>query len=185
MHTVHKSPRVFVSQRTPLDGDADLLIVPVFENDDLADQPALARATGGDVEAARARLEFRGHLYDVYQTHAANASGQVCRVLMVGAGPRADLTEDRLRRIAATAGLAARQRRAVRLIVVHRAVAAIPEGRAAEVLTEGFTLANFEGASFKSSPEVSWLASVELCFAGEARDLAAHVARGVTMGECS
>jgi len=185
MHTVHKSPRVFVSQRAPLDGDADLLVLPIFENDDLADQPAMAPAAGDDVEAARARLEFRGRLYEVYQTTVALASGRTGRVLMVGAGPRALLTDDRLRRVAATAGLAARQRRAPRLMVVHRAVAGIPDGRAAEVLTEGFTLANFEGASFKSSPEVLWLASVELCVPGAAGDLAAHVARGLTMGECS
>jgi len=185
MHTVHKSPRVFVGQRGPLDGDADLLVLPVFENDDLADQPALLRATNGDIEAARARLEFRGTLYEVYQTHAVLASGRTGRVLLVGAGPRPDLTDDRLRRVAATAGLAARQRRAPRVMLVHRAVDTVPTGRAAEVLTEGFTMANFEGASFKSSPEVSWLASVELCMAGVAGDLAAHVARGLTMGECS
>ena len=54
-----------------------------------------------------------------------------------------------------------------------------------EVLAEGVTLANFEGASFKSAPDAAWLASVELRVGGAADDYAAHVARGVTMGECS
>ena len=58
-------------------------------------------------------------------------------------------------------------------------------GRAVEVLAEGVTLANFEGASLKTAPDTAWLASVELRVGGAASDYAAHVARGVTMGECS
>ena len=185
MHTVHKTPRVTVSQRATGELEADVLVVPVFEDDAFADEPDLDRATDGDVSAAHARREFRGTLYEVFQTHASRLPWKTPRVLLVGAGTRQDCTADRLRRIATTAALAARQRRATRLALVYRPGADLAPGRAVEVLAEGVTLANFEGASFKSAPDTAWLAAVELRVGGAAGDYAAHVARGLTMGECS
>ena len=185
MHTVHKTPLVTVSQRATSELEADVLAVPVFEDDAFADEPDLDPATGGDVSAAHARKEFRGTLYEVFQTYAARQPWKTPRVLLVGAGKRQDCTADRLRRIATTAGLAARQRRATRLALVYRPVADMAAGRAVEVFAEGVTLANFEGASFKSAPDTAWLARVELRVGGAGNDYAAHVARGMTMGECS
>ena len=70
MHTVHKTPRVTASQRATGDLEADVLVIPVFEDDTFADEPELDAAAGGDVSAAHARKEFRGTLYEVFQTHA-------------------------------------------------------------------------------------------------------------------
>jgi leucyl aminopeptidase len=162
-----------------------VLVVPVFEDDTFADEPDLDKASGGDVSAAHARKEFRGTLFEVFQTHAARLPWKTARVLLIGAGKRQDCTPDRLRRIATTAGLTARQRRASRLALVYRGAADLAPGRAVEVLAEGVTLANFEGASFKSEPDTAWLASVELRVGGAGDDYASHVARGLTMGECS
>jgi leucyl aminopeptidase len=184
MHTVHKTPRVTVSQRATSDLAADVLAVPVFEDDTFSDEPDLDRAAGGEVAAAHARKEFRGGLYEVFQAHASRIGWKTTRILLVGAGKRQDCTPDRLRRIATTAGLAARQRRATRLALVHRHGAGESIARAVEVLTEGVILANFEGASFKTSPETTWLDSVELRV-GSAGDYAPHLARGLTLGECS
>src|SRR5688572_3495371 len=184
MHTVHKTPRVTVSQRATGDLEADVLAIPVFEDDPFADEPGLDAAAGGDVSAAYARKEFRGKLYEVFQTHAG-VPWKTPRVLLVGAGKRQDCTSERIRRIATTAALAARQRRAARLALVHRDGTGLGAARAVEVLAEGVTLANFEGASFKTEPDTTWLDSVELRVGGAAADYATHVARGLTMGECS
>ena len=161
MHTVHKTPRVTVSQRATGDLEADVLAIPVFEDDTFADEPGLDAAAGGDVSAAHARKEFRGKLYEVFQTHAG-LPWKTPRVLLVGAGKRQDCTSERIRRIATTAALSARQRRAPRLALVHRDGTGLGPARAVEVLAEGVTLANFEGASFKTEPDTTWLDSVEL-----------------------
>src|SRR5688572_10812117 len=184
MHTVHKTPRVAVTHQAAGALDADLLVLPVFEADDLADEPGLDAATGGEIAAARARREFRGSLYETFQAAVAGPQWTTRRLLLVGAGPRAAFTDERLRRVAATAGLVARQRRLERLAIVARAGLGVSPARMVQVLAEGVTLANFEGASLKSAPDASWLTAVELR-APEAPDLAAALTRGVTMGECS
>ena len=86
--------------------------------------------------------------------------------------------------MAATAGLVARQRRLERLAIVARAGMGVAPARMVQVLAEGVTLANFEGASRKSAPDASWLTAVRSA-PPEAPDLAAALTRGVTMGECS
>jgi leucyl aminopeptidase len=184
MHTVHKTPRVTVSQRATSDLQADVLAIPVFEDDAFGDEPGLDAATGGDIRAAHTRKELRGTLYEVFQTHAA-APWKTPKLLLVGAGKRQEFTAERLRRLAITSGLATRQRRGTMLAVVHRAGTALPAGRAVEVLAEGVTIANFEGASFKSTPDTTWLEAVELRVEGPSGDYAAHVARGLTLGECT
>jgi leucyl aminopeptidase len=184
MHIVHKTPRLTVSQRATSALEGDLLAIPAFEDDSFSDEPGLDQATGGDISAAHSRKEFRGGLYEIYQSRVSGP-WKTTRLLLIGAGKRHEFTAERLRRVATTAGLAARQRRATRLALVHRAGTSLPPGRAVEVLAEGVTLANFEGASFKSAPDTTWLESVELRVEGAAGDYAPHVVRGLTLGECT
>ena len=58
MHTVHKTPAVTATARPTRDLDADLLIIPVFEDDDLSDEPDLDRGLGWRVRR-RARSAGR------------------------------------------------------------------------------------------------------------------------------
>ena len=53
MHTVHKTPAVTVTAKATRDLAADLLLIPVFEDDQLADEIELTRASGGEYQAAR------------------------------------------------------------------------------------------------------------------------------------
>jgi len=64
MHTVYKTPAVAATRRSTRDLDADLLVIPVCERDDLSDEPALDSASGGEYGAARARGAFSGKLYE-------------------------------------------------------------------------------------------------------------------------
>jgi leucyl aminopeptidase len=187
METPYKTPRVSVTAKRAGEIEADLLIVPVFEDDPVAEEPDVESATARELLEAQGRREFRGALYDVMLVRASvGPSWRTPRVAFVGAGSRAGLTEERYRRLITTAGLAARQRRAGRVAVLLRvAGSTLSEARAVELASEGVVLANFEGASCKSSPEVSWLTSVELRVQAGGPDLAAHVARGTTLGECS
>jgi leucyl aminopeptidase len=183
MQPVHRMPAVAVTSRRLGELDCDLLVVPVFEDDDLGDVPDLVDATGGELGRARASGEFRGKAYEVFVTTAAGWKAR--RIAIVGAGPRKACTSDTLRRIAATGGLAARQRRLTRVAVVLRAVSQISAEDGAQVMAEGAVMANFDGASYKTTePPRVWLESVELRIDG-ASELNAALERGRVIGECT
>ena len=61
---VHKTPAVTATARKTRDLDADLLIIPVFEDDNLSDEPDLDRASGGEYAGARQRREFSGKPFE-------------------------------------------------------------------------------------------------------------------------
>jgi leucyl aminopeptidase len=184
MRTAYTTPDVALTTRPTDEIDADLLVIPVFQDDDLADEPGLDRAAGGEVTRARARGEFKAALFDVFITTAA--SWKAPRVALVGAGPRADVTADHLRRIAIVGGLAARQRHLTRLALVHRPGTPVGEEQAAQAMAEGVCLANYDGASYKTAEhDRTWIERVELRLAGNSDAATAAVARGCVLGEFS
>jgi leucyl aminopeptidase len=181
---VHKTPAVTATARKTRDLDADLLVIPVFDDDNLSDEPDLDRASGGEYTAARQRREFGGKPFEQLFTLLAGEGGKARRALWIGAGARADLTTERLRRIATAGGLFARQRRLGSIAIVWRAVDGIAPDRAAQALAEGAVLANYEGTSYKTAEQpVAWLERVEVR-AGELTDQAA-LDRGRVLGECT
>src|SRR5712691_4888690 len=111
MHTVHKTPAVTATAKAPRDLSADLLVIPVFEDDALAGQAGLDGAAGAEYTAARQRGEFTGKAFEQLCTPIENGAWKSPRVLFVGAGPREDYTAEHLRRIATIGGLTARRRR--------------------------------------------------------------------------
>src|SRR5688572_25778970 len=138
MHSAHRTPAVRVTTRALRDIETDLLVIPVFEDDSLGDLGGLDTATGGEFGRARTRGEFKAHAYDVFSTPAAG--WKASRIAVVGLGSRRDITPDRLRRLAATAGLTARQRQMTRVAIAHHAASGILPEQAAQVLAEGVVL---------------------------------------------
>jgi leucyl aminopeptidase len=186
MHIVSMTPAVVVSPRPAGDYVADLLVIPVFEDDDLADEPGLDAASGGEIGRARSRGETTGKLFEVFVTSVAASGWKTSRAALVGAGRRREFSADRLRRIAIVGGLAARQRRLTRIAILHRSGTSIEGSTAAQVLSEGACLANYDGGSFKSvNYPRTWLESVELRIPGASDVLGAHVERGRVLGECT
>ncbi len=184
MHTVHSTPTVGLTTRSSRDIETDLLVIPVFEDDDLADESELEAASGGDIALARGRGEFKGKLFDLFITPVRGWKAP--RVMLIGAGSRKDCSTDSVRRIAVTAGLAARQRRIPRIAIVHRPGTSVTSEQAAQVLAEGVVLANFEGASYQTVEQPRpWVESVELRVAGESKALERALERGRVLGECS
>ena len=166
MLTVHQTPEVSLAARPSSDIETDLLIFPVFEDDALDDEPGLDAASGGEVNAARARGEISGKAFSVFVTTLRG--WKASRVALVGVGSGNDLSADRLRRAATTGALAARQRRLTRIAIVHRPGTGVPGPEAAQVLAEGAVLANFEGAAYRTTdPARVWLETVQLRVDGE------------------
>ena len=172
MPSSYRTPSVGVTPRPPQDTDVDLLVVPVFEDDDLADVPWLEAATGGDVARARERGDFKGKAFDVFVTFL----GVGRRAILVGAGNRRNVTADRLRRVAITGCLQARGRRLRSVGLASRAGTGIAEADAAQAMAEGAVLANFDGGSYKTDEPRVFLESVQLCLAGDGEAVSANQA---------
>jgi leucyl aminopeptidase len=187
MQTVHSVPAVALNTASAGQGSSELLVIPVFEQDDLGDVAGLDAATGGEVSRARTSGEFRGKLYELFFTPAGREGWKVRRVVLVGAGSRKDFTTERLRRIATTAGLAARQRRVSSVSLLSRPHERIEAPLAAQALAEGIVLANYNGGSYKTGDEPrGWVDAAEIVApGGDKRTLERAVERGRVMGECS
>jgi leucyl aminopeptidase len=183
MQTVHRTPALTITHRSLAELDADLLVIPVFEDDPLDDEPALDEWSAGEIGRARARRELTGKPFELFIT-VVGLKGRTARVALVGAGRRQEFTPDRLRRIAAAGGLAARQRRIPAIAVVHRANTSVSSEAASQVMAEGALLANFEGGSYKTGDPCAFLESVELRLPdGVGTDQALD--RGRVLGECT
>jgi leucyl aminopeptidase len=184
MQTEFTLPVFTLTSRPVGEIDVDLLVVPIFETDDLADEPGLGPATGGELARAQERGQFRGRPFEVCISTAAASGWKTPTVALVGAGRRSDLTADRLRRIAVVGGLAARQRRVTRIAIVHRSDAGVAADRAIQAMTEGACFANYDGRSYKTDGvERSWLATVVLRVGGATAELEQAMTRGSILGE--
>src|SRR5688572_20122706 len=183
MRTSYTTPQVTLSARPARELDVDLLVVPVFEDDDLADQPGLDDASHGEVGRARGRGEFKGKTFDTFTTPLANG-WKAGRIALIGAGKRAEFSTEHLRRIATIGGLAARQRRLSRVGLVHRPGTNVLPEQAAQVLAEGVCLANYDGASYKTEErDRTWIEQVELTLPAGSAAVDGAVERGRILGE--
>ena len=185
MPTSYTTPSFTLSAQPAAELDADLIVLPVFENDPLSDEPDLDRLAGGEIAAGKARGEIAGRLYDVFVTTLTRSGRSAARIALVGAGDRRRFEPDHLRRIAIVGGLTARQRRLTRVAVVCRP-GTVPPERAAQVIAEGVCLANFEAASYKTEgPGCVFLEAAVVRVPGSAPDAQAALDRGAVLGECT
>ena len=184
MLTAHHIPAIVLTARSSREIETDLLILPVFEDDTLADEADMDSASGGEVTSARGRGELKGKAFDLF--FASVRGWKSSRVALVGVGSRKEFSPDRLRRAATAGALAARQRRLTSIAIVHRPGTDITPQEAAQVLTEGAILANFDGASYRTTdPPGVWVNTVQLRVGGEAAAVEAAVERGRVLGECT
>jgi leucyl aminopeptidase len=146
------TPAEFSSATTAAtDAAADVLFVPTFgDSDTWTDLPWLEAATGGEVTRARARGEFGARPFDTFATVIAAGAARATRIVMIAAGPAADSTPERIRRIGAACGYTARK-------IGAESYAILVRGRwepavAAQHLTDGATSAEFVDGSYKQPP---------------------------------
>jgi len=166
--------------------DVDLLFVPWFDDEAADAVPGLDAATGGELARALDRKEFRASPYELFMTPVVEQRWRARRIVVAGAGRRADGVADRLRKLASVAGLVARQKRETRVGFVVRG-----EGDAAllaQAAAEGATLAEFDGGSYKTGDAPLGAApawTIVVPGAADADAIATRVARGRILGECS
>jgi leucyl aminopeptidase len=145
--------------------DADWLFIPVSRAETTLPFEDLDAATGGEVGRAISSGEFKAKNYRVFVTPVVNREWRARRVALVGAGDAAQFGADLLRRLAAVAGLTARDRQAARVAFVSRQPFAassslLPAGEQAgiaEAIAEGLLFATFDAAPYKTDDHDVWV----------------------------
>lgn len=184
---VTSSPIAYVSA-PPATLDTDVLVVPWFEEEPPHAVPGLDAASGGEIARALSSTEFAAKPFDVLMTSVSSREWRPRRIALIGAGKRADYGSDLVRKLAAAAGLIARQRRISRVAFLVR-----DGGDAAELAqaaAEGLTLSEFDGGSYKTADKPPLLAPAWTLVgldrtAGAVARADAAVARGRLLGDCS
>ena len=99
-------PPVKIRSAPAAEIDTDVLAVPVFEGEERgADLQALDTATGGALTLALESRELRGRPYEIFVTPVTGTGWKSQRIAFVGAGPRAEYSTERLRRVATAVAL--------------------------------------------------------------------------------
>jgi leucyl aminopeptidase len=186
MHTAYRSPAITLASQSSADLHSDLLIIPVFSDDDFTDEATLDAASGGEVQRARSRGELTGKLYEVFAASTSSSNWKTPRALLVGAGSRKDFTADHLRRIAIVGGLGARQRRLTRVAVLDRLGTPVGAEQAAQAIAEGLCLANYDGASYRTTGQPpSWIEAAQARISTQSPAVREALERGHVLGDFS
>jgi leucyl aminopeptidase len=143
------SPEYTSAVERPEDVPADVLFVPVFlGTDGLADLPWLDAATQGEVSRARAAGEFSSELFEYFAAPVSGAGAKARRIVLVGAGDAGAANAERIRRMAATCGYAARRFGAASCAFLVRG--GLDAAMTAQHVADGFSQAEFDGASYRA-----------------------------------
>jgi leucyl aminopeptidase len=187
MTTVQNAVAIDVLAGQPGAVDTDLLLQPLFEGEPPQSDDLLSVATAGEVTRASSSGEFKGKVFDLFFTPLVDPRWKARRALLVGLGRRADYNEDRLRRAASAAGLAARQRRYERVGVLWASTAEL--AHASQAIIEGLILADFDAAQYKTDDErPSRLRAAQIILTSDAgsemrKTASAAADRGRVLGE--
>jgi leucyl aminopeptidase len=172
--------------------DTDLLVVPWFEDDPAGSVPGVDAATGGEIARAIASKEFAAQPFDLFLAPVASPDWRPRRIALMGGGKSAGFGPEIARKLAAAAGLAARQRRIGRVAFVLRTdTSSAPDVPAlAQAVAEGLSLSEFNVGSNKTDEPAPGNTPVwTITLTTEARatiaDATAAIARGRVLGECS
>jgi leucyl aminopeptidase len=146
---------------------------------------AVDRRTRGAVRRLLASGDFRGRHLEIAVLHPAGLRAK--RLLLVGLGPKAALTEARVRHAAAEAARRARALGARTVVtVVHGAGAGgLDAPRAAQATAEGTVLGHYRHTAYRRDPGPPPLQRVEIIErdATLARTIAPAVERGAAIAE--
>ena len=165
--------------------DADVIVVPWFEDDSVSSLAGVDAATGGELKRALDAKELSGRLYEVFISAVNDTAWKSRRVTFVGAGRSSDFSGDVARKIASTGGLAMKQRRVGRVaFVVRTGAGKTDETELSQSMAEGLTLSEFNAGAYKTS-DVPPGKAPSWTIVGGKTDCSVSVARGRLLGECS
>ena len=147
MSTSHPVPEFAGTVVRPDDVEVDLLVIPVFGAADvLADLGAVDQAVGGEWTRAVAAKEFSQKPYTGVALRVTSREWKARYLYFLAAGSIGEANAERVRRLGAAAGYAARMRGAGSVGFVVRGGLTVT---AAEALADGLSAAEFDGGTYK------------------------------------
>ncbi len=177
MPVAYEVPRITVIHRNPPRADADVIIIPVAEDDPAGTVAEFDAAVGGALSSALARREFVPEACRMFTT-PITADGWTARhALFVGSGPRAGVDAETVRRMAAAAVGLARQQHRARVAWVDSDGPGPDAAARIDLIAEGLTTANFDGAVHRSRGEPRFFVSDATILAASAPGGAADAGR--------
>src|SRR5947208_4278072 len=105
MRSSSDNGRMFYVQNSLSTVDADVVIVPWFDDDNATAVPGLNAATGGELERAIGTKELSGRLYELFIAAITDTTWKTRRIAFVGAGCSTDFDTDIARRVATSGGI--------------------------------------------------------------------------------
>ena len=154
MHAPYEVPRISVSDTALAAADVDLIIIPIAQDHAAAAAQRYDAPLGDDLRSAIERGEFRGKPNEIYVASSPVAGWRAARIVFVGGGPRAEITVERFRRMAATAAQAARAQKRARIGWADLEPGAIEVAARIETVAEAFVLCNFDNGIHKSNNDL-------------------------------
>jgi leucyl aminopeptidase len=169
----------------PAQRPAGALIVGILKGERKPTGAAAAvdRASGGALSALLARPDFTGAHAEVAVLYPRNLKAK--RLLVVGLGPRAELTPHRVRLAAAAAARKARELRAGTVATLALGAGRLDPAAAAQATAEGVVLGPWRFTAYRTKAAAPALRRVEVVEsdAGKAEPMAAAVERGARWAE--
>lgn len=182
MHPAFEAPRLTAASGDRPGADSDLIIVPVAQDQTSGAVARLDSAVGGELSSALARGEFEARAYQTLTARLTDSSWRAPRMAFIGTGPRASVSAEVFRRIAAMATGLARQMRCARVVFVDAEPGSVTDGPRVELLAEGIAFANFDNGMHKTRDERRFFVS-DATVLTAAASAGAAVASGATLGE--
>ena len=183
MQVPYEVPRLSVSRARVGDTDADLIIIPIAQDNTASAVAAYDAVIGGDLSSALERGEFHGKACETYVSRRPGQNWQAARVMFVGGGPRAEIDAERFRRMAATAAQSARNQRHGRVAWADVEPGVLSTVARVEVIAEGLTFANFDTGVYKSRTDRQFFITDAVILTGDEAAAAAAAATGRATGE--
>lgn len=181
MHAAYEVPRISVSGASLASTDVDLIIIPIAQDQAAATAGRLDAPIGDDLRAAIERGEFRGKPNEVYVASAPATGWRAARVVFVGGGPRADISVEHFRRMAATGASVARQQKRPRIGWADLEPGQVETTPRLETIAEAFVLANFNNGVHKSRQDPQFFVREAVLLTSG--DAGAAAERGRAIGE--
>lgn len=176
----YSTPDVRVLVAAPQAADTDVVVIPVFSDDRTAGTVDLPADVGGEVAGLFDAGEFRGEAFEAVWTRVDGWTAR--RVLLIGAGERAEYVSATLRRLAMAAGLAARARGLSRVAMLLRP--GLGGESAVTSAVDGLVASAFHVDAYRSTPsKLAVLRDVAVIVSEGGADTVAEAAdRGHTLG---
>ena len=153
MPVAYEVPRIHVLSIPAPSVDADVIVVPIAEDYASTAVAEFDAAVGNCLSVALARGEFTPRALESFTAPIVAGGWSATRMVFMGAGLRAELGAERLRRMAGAAVGLARQQRRGRVAWLDVEPGFMDANLRVDVLSEGLTIANFDGGIHKSRPE--------------------------------